>query len=261
MFLDQIVVGSCLESALYAFSKDSYYLPNKNFGPAFYERCPKILGKSQASYTWSRILLLLSLQGKLLSYDKKKIFIAENELKILDAPSSPIKYNFQVCEVFDSTEIVLQNEIVKAAEAIYKVFDDFELSNLGSKNRFIEPKDCPLEPIASKIVFYNSGRVLGSDYVTDCVVESYMTREQRRDINYSDSIIRFYVSRYLEEVGVHGNFMNLYKSGKPKYRKPKITHKARLSFMVDQNKYADSKSIKFIYNKKEALGDLSAPWS
>ena len=255
------MVGSCLESALYAFSKDAYYLPNKNFGPVFYERCPKILGKSQASYTWSRILLFLSLQGKLLSYDKKKIFITENELKILDAPSSPIKYSFQVCEVFDPTGVVLENDITEASEAIYKVYDDFELSSLGSKHKFIEPRDNPLETIASKIIFYNSGRVLGSDYVTDCVVESCMTREQKRDINYSDSIIRFYVSRHLEEVGVYGNFMNLYKSGKPKYRKPKITHKTRLSFMVDQNKYADSKSIKFIYNKKEVLGDLGTPWS
>ena len=259
--MKEIVIGSCLESALYAFSKDAYYLPNNNFGPAFYEQCPRILGKSQASFTWSRVLLLLSLQGKLLSYDKKKIFVSENELKILDAPSSPIRYNFETCEVFDSTEIVLENDIIETFEPVYKVYDDFELSNLGSRHRYVEPRDCSLDPVASKIVFYNSGRVFGCDYVTDCVVESCLTKEQMNDINYSDSIIRFYVSRHLEEIGIYGNFMNFYKNGKPKYRKPKIIHKARLSFMVDQNKYADSQSIKFIYNKKEALGELGAAWS
>ena len=59
-------------------------------------------------------------------------------------------------------------------------------------------------------------------------------------------MIRFFVKRYLTSKEIHGNFMNLYKNGKPKFRKPMVTHKKRIMIEKSNNKYKDSESIKFL---------------
>ena len=193
MLLDKLVIGSCTESALYAFLTDSYYLPNNTFGPIFYEELPiKVFGSTNSRYTWSRCLLTLSLQGRLLSYsEKKKIIIRENRVKILEVPAGPIEYDFQDCKIFDTTDLVLENSITTPKEDSFLVYDDFELSNLGARNKYIKPKSNRSTDLASKIVFYSSDRVPGAKYVTDCLVESCLTKEQVYDINYSERPISF----------------------------------------------------------------------
>ena len=48
-------------------------------------------------------------------------------------------------------------------------------------------------------------------------------------MDYSDSMVRFVVSRHLTSIGIYGSFMDTYKSGKPKYRKPKIVAQEKSS--------------------------------
>ena len=99
---------------------------------------------------------------------------------------------------------------------------------------------------AKELHFYSSDRVDGSNYITDCVIESELTQDQINSFDYSDSMARFVVERHLTSLGVHGRFMKYYDSGKPKYRKPKVTHVKRLVFEKDNNKYKNTNKIKFI---------------
>lgn len=258
MLLDKLTIGSSLESAVYAFLNDTYFLPTLKFGPIFYEQVGhKILLTESKQLTWSRIQLMLALSGKLLNYENiQSIRVSENLLKI-SSEHGFFKYDFNVCSIFDPTGIQLDNEILEESPTMYKVYDDFEISVLGGKHEYLEPK-LSSDDLASQIHYYTSDRVDGAGYVTDCVAQSSLTRQQLNDVDYSDSMVRFAVSRHLTSIGIYGSFMNMYKSGKPKYRKPKIVHKKRIVLEREMNKYVDSKSIKFLdLSTKEIVNGAS----
>ena len=252
MLLKNLVIGSDLTSIVYAFINDYHYLVNNSIGPLFFEQGFALLGKKRLDYTWSRLQILLSLQGKLLNYDKNKIIrLREREIKISQSGST-FKYEFEKCEIFDPTGLIFENMASSPTATFYEVYDDFELSCLGKKHKFIEPK-LSNEQFAKEIHYYTSSRVDGANYVTDCVVKSRLTHEQIMSFDFSDTMARFAVDRHLTSLGIRGNFMNLYKNGSPKYRRPKILHKKRLVTERDMNKYVDSETIKFLNKKMENL--------
>ena len=68
--------------------------------------------------------------------------------------------------------VELENRIVKLnPDPEYIVYDDFQLSMLGGRPMYLEPK-LSEEAFASKIYYYNSNRSKWSSYVTDCMVKS-----------------------------------------------------------------------------------------
>ena len=253
MLLDKLVIGNSIESIAYAFVNDAYYLPTLPTGPLFYEKIShKILNSSRTDFTWSRLHLFLALSGKLLNYQKiNNIKVTENLLKVA-SDQGMYKYNFNTCYIFEPTGIQLDNEIKKEKPTEYDVYDDFEISNLGGKHKYLEPK-ISNDNLAKQIHYYISDRVDGADYVTDCVVYSSLNKQQINDIEYSDSLVRFAVSRHLTSIGIYGNFMNMYKNGSPKYRKPKIIHNKRIVLEREQNQYFDSESIKFLRKSIEEI--------
>lgn len=245
MLLDRITIGSSIESLTYAFLNDDYFLPTLPFGPLFYERLEEqpLLG-TNTDYSWSRLQTIMSLEGRLLNYENLNfVKIVEDEIKI-SSKEGLFKYEFNVCNIFDPTGIQVENDIIKQNETLYRVYDDFELGNLGGKHKYLEPK-LSKDDLARQIHYYTSDRVDGANYVTDCVAESILTKQQINDVDYSDSTVRFCVLRHLTSIGIHGTFMNMYKSGKPKYRKPKAVHKKRVVIEQEQNIYKDSITVKF----------------
>lgn len=255
MFLGCVTVGSNIESAAYALVNDTYFLPTLKFGPLFYENVDfQFLPNKRKDYCWSRLLLFLSMQGKLLDTEPdSQISISENKLKISNTNKTS-KFNFEKCFIFDTTDLILDNKITEHKAPIFRVFDDFELSNLGGKHKRLDSK-ISKDSLATQIHFYTSNRVDGADYVTDCVSESYLSEEQLRDFDFSDSMVRFCVIRYLTSLNIHGNFMKLYKNGTPKYRKPRVTHKKRIVVKKEMNTYKDSENIKFLNKSLEAVFD------
>lgn len=253
MLLDKLTIGSSLESAVYALLNDTYFLPTLKFGPMFYEEVEhKFLLTESKELTWSRINLMLALSGKLLNYQNiQSIRVSENLLKV-SADQGVFKYHFGICNIFDPTNIQLDNEVSEEAPTKFIVYDDFEISVLGGKHKYLEPK-LSNEGLAGEIYYYTSDRVDGASYVTDCVAQSLLTREQLHDVDYSDSMVRFAVSRHLTSIGIYGSFMDTYKSGKPKYRKPKIVHRKRVVIEQEMNKYVDSESIKFLHLSTEEI--------
>tara|TARA_B100000927_G_scaffold187432_2_gene150919 strand:+ start:57 stop:845 length:789 start_codon:yes stop_codon:yes gene_type:complete len=253
MFLREIVVGNCIESIIYAFNRECYYLATNNQLPVFYEKMQmRVLGSSRQDYTWCRFLLMLALQGKVLSSGQRgTIKITEDKISLINE-GTRIDYSFNTCYIFDPTGLSLENEIIETKDESYKVFDDFEISRLGSKHRSL-PAKSSTDTLASQIHYYISDRVDGANYITDCLVESRLSKEQLNSFDYSDTMARFSIQRHLESIGVYGNFMKFYKNGNPKYRKPKIIHKSRTVQKRDNNRYLDSKKVKF---KTKTLEDI-----
>lgn len=234
MLLKTVVIGSNVESANFALINDYYFINVREYLQPFYENISD----------WSRVILELGFSGKLLSYEEcPRIRIEDNNIKI-SSDSKVYKYSFNTCYVLDPTRVNHENQILKPKNKVFLVLDDFELSQLG-KVRSSIPDSSERSNFCRKILFYTSNRVDGANYITDCVVESLLTQESLNNFDYSDTMVKFVVERYLKSQGIRGVFMNLYKNGTPKYRKPLVKHVRRLVIEKDNNLYKDSETIKF----------------
>ena len=230
MLLSKVVIGSTIESAYYALMNDCYFIPTRQSPPLFYR---------ENIQTWPKLNNMLGLLSKRIAFENvETIRIQENQLKIT-AQNTTYKYSFEKCFVFDTTDVQLENQVIKTKPKTFLVIDDFELSTLG-EHRFEIPPVTGQSGFAREIHFYSSDRVDGASYITDCVVESLLTEDQINDFDFSDTMARFVVERYLTSVGIYGTFMTYYKNGNPKYRKPKVKHVKRLTFPQDNNTYADT---------------------
>ena len=201
----------------------------------------------------------MALSGKLLtSKSVKKVRIRDNSIAISYSDGSD-KYQFGLCNIFNTTLIDTENTVIKYQEPLYHVYDDFELSSLGERRKHIESK-MSSHDLAREIHYYISQRVDGANFVTDCLAYSLLNKEQLNDPNFSDFMARFSVERHLTSLGINGIFMKYYKNGNVKYRKPKVVHKKRISVKEDKNIYQDSSNVKFMNLEMEKIFDLfSAP--
>lgn len=234
MLLKKVVIGSTVESANFALAEGYYFISTREYMQPFYGPVDK----------WSRAILELGFSGKLLSYNEcPTVRIEDNNLKV-SSDNKVYKYQFETCYVLDPTKVHHENEIVKAKKKTFLVLDDFELSQLGKATKAI-PNMVTGSGFARKIIFYTSDRVDGATYITDCVVESLLTQENLNNFDYSDTMAKFIVERYLKSQNINGLFMNLYKNGTPKYRKPSVKHVRRLIMENDNNTYKDSETVKF----------------
>ena len=259
MLLKKIVIGSSVEAAYYAFVNDAYFVPNRKDPPMFYRKLSvPILGFDTEPGAWSRLVLMLGLLGRLVEHeDTTTMRCDENILKIA-ANNTTYKYQFEDCVVFDTTHLQLENEYLTSRDPSFLVLDDFEVSVLGSHRLFL-PSRASEDKLASKINFYTSDRVSGANYITDCVVESSLSQAQLNDFDYSDSIVKIILERYLTSIGIHGTFMYNYPSGKPKYRKPKVKHVSRGVFRKDNDLFGDTETVKIKnLTLEEIINDTSA---
>jgi hypothetical protein len=255
MLLGQVVIGGSLESALYALVTDSYLIDRSPDPQLFYQKSEvPIFGLVSKSQIYAKIAFMLSLLGKRLpAKETDSIRVSENQLKIISGNTS-FKYQFDSVVVFDPTGVDFDNKILISKEKTFQVIDDFELSVLGEKKTEIQSLSEDRD-FVRQIHFYCSDRVDGANYITDCVAESELTQEQMYNFDYSDTMARFVVERHLQEVGVMGSFMNFYKNGTPKYRKPKVIHVKRIVKEKDNNLYEDSDTIKFVHFSVQEILD------
>ena len=243
MLLERVVIGSTIESAYYALLNDCFFVPTRQHPPMFYR---------ESTQTWPKLNLMLGLLSRLITYeDTETIRLIDAQLKI-SAQNKIYKYNFKECFVFDATSVQLDLDIAQTNPKTFIVFDDFELSTLG-EHRFEIESISDDSSFAREVHFYSSDRVDGASYITDCVLESELTQEQLNSFDYSDTIARFVVERHLTSVGIRGTFMGNYKSGKPKYRKPKVKHVRRFTYPKDNNIYVDSPTVKMLNLSMEQI--------
>ena len=134
------------------------------------------MGLQNEKDAWTKINLLLGLLSSRLGFDSVSgIRVSENILKITTG-NTTFKYEFEDLVVFDATGIQTENEILQARNETYTILDDFELSTLGPK-KYELPCITAEGPVAKELHFYSSDRVDGASYITDCVVESELTKE------------------------------------------------------------------------------------
>ena len=245
MFIGKIVLGSTVESAYYALVNDCVFVDTRLCPALFYKKTPvRILGHDRESIVWKKINTLLGLMSRRIHISNlDRVKIQEDRMRVVQG-TSVFDYTFSKAVVFDATRLSIENEICVPNQKSYLVIDDFELSSLGPKRYELEELSQDTD-FARELHFYSSNRVDGAKYITDCLLISELTQEQMNSFDYSDSIGKIFVERYLESIGVHGSFMNYNLNGTKKYRKPKVLHTARFVYEKDNNKYKDSEFVEF----------------
>lgn len=253
MLLTKAVIGSTVEAAYFALVNDFFFIPTRKTPPMFYNEAPIPSLKTRTEpESWNKVNTMLGLSSKRICFPETSALKIEEGIVKIVSENTVFRYQFDKIYVFDTTSIKIDNKIKKALPKTFIVIDDFELSTMGQK-RYHLPTTTRQENFAKKINFYCSGRVDGSDYITDCVVESEMTQEQINLFEYSDSMVRFVVQRHLEAIGVRGSLMKYYNNGMPKYRKPKVKHVKRIVQEKDNNIYEDTDIVKIL---NLSLGDI-----
>ncbi len=246
MLLNNFVIGSTVEAAYYALINDFYFIPNRKHPPMFYNKTSiSLFGTKDEPELWTKINLMLGLLSKRITFEELHTIRVEDNIIKISTGNTSFKYEFSKLYIFDSTSLQTDCKIKKVKNKTYIVIDDFELSVLGPKRYHLEPI-LGEENFPRQLHFYSSDRVDGADYITDCVVESELTEEQLNLFDYSDTMVRFIVERHLTSIGVYGRLMEYYKSGKPKYRKPKVVHVKRLVFEKDNSEYHNTERVKFL---------------
>ncbi|RPG59466.1 MAG: hypothetical protein CBD51_003010 [Flavobacteriales bacterium TMED191] len=253
MLLKSFVIGSTVEAACYALVSGCFFIPTRKAPSLFYHKTSiPLFGLDSDEQVWTKINLILGLLSRRVSFQETSSIRITDDMIRVTTGNTVFKYAFEKLFVFNASGIELENDIRLAKDKTFIVYDDFELSILGPR-RYELPALVENRDFAKSLHFYCSGRVDGSDFITDCVVESELTQEQLNLFDYSDSIVRFVVERHLKSIGVQGRFMKNYESGKPKYRKPKVVHVRRLSYQKDNNVYVDTENIKFL---NKSLGEI-----
>jgi len=245
MLLGEIVIGSSVEAAYYAFANGHVFVDTRRSPALFCKKMSEpVLGERFESPAWQKINTKLGLSSKRLTVSETDTLkIRDNEMRITRG-AEVFEYVFSRAMIFDTTWVNMDNNILETREDCFLTIDDFELSTLGPKryeiDSLIQDSD-----FAKELHFYSSNRVDGSKYITDCVLISELTQSQLSCFDYSDSIGKIFVERYLASVGVLGAFMKYNLNGTKKYRRPKVLHARRLTFRRDNSLYEDSKFVKF----------------
>ena len=84
MLLNKVVIGSSLESILYAFSHNAYFLVNNNILPFFFEELQeyKIFGSSNKKEIYEKFQTILGFLGRHLHFEGvETIRIEDNSIK------------------------------------------------------------------------------------------------------------------------------------------------------------------------------------
>ena len=249
---EKIVIGGDFYATLYAFSHQRplfFTAPSRPFrfdylDPDIDLACLKIpaCNKSLTTPTglkqvgtpkdllWERMLFLMSLDGKLpmsnlcqsIRYDGERVVCSNEYSKILE-------FKFGECVYLgDSGASGWKNKKLVANES-YMCYD-YIAFNRGGKHAvdYIKTGD----PFVSEIWFYSSDRIDGATAVKDACVVSYLTEDQLRNFDYSETMARFKMISEMESRGMKGLFNGYGRTGQPKYYKFRTTHAKRTATQV-----------------------------
>lgn len=241
MHLEQVVIGSTVESILYAFVNGYYHINNSDLPPLFYESYEDPPIPNEKLRIWKRLNLIQSfLSRNIILRGDIQIKIGSNQLKAIDVNGAKL-YHFENCHVFQTSQVtLLDNEVKVFKKKTYRVIDDFEIRNLGKAVKSIDTSQQK-----ERMHFYISDRIDGANYITDCVYETTLTESQLNDLEYSDVANKFHIQRFLSSSAYRGKVVAKDKDNKPKYLRPEATHVRRIVVPIDNSLYEDSARVKF----------------
>jgi len=134
----------------------------------------------------------------------KHIHVNEEEKQLVVNVGTPslIRVSYEKLRIFDMENISGLSFDPEEEILGYRVFDWFDVRS-GMKHDMDLIEDTKSD-FVKKIHFFLSERIDGNYDKKDLISESFMTKEQLRDVNYSDSISRLKTINMMKEAGIRG---------------------------------------------------------
>ena len=229
MFINNLVIGSTAEANLFCFNTPNTGLVRNVENTIFpYEEVDfSIFGTRNKQKIYSKLCLMNSLLGKILLtnvpdritiQDKKCIMVSKNTKYIIE---------YENCYIFDSSNTNLVPIGALEDRTPKRVIDYFEVKNVLKNYDFskIETGD----DLVSSIWPHNSGRVLGSKYVTEFYTESTIKNCDLQKFEFSETMCKFKLLDDLKtKSSFRGTFSNYLPDGSKKYSNLILDHIERV---------------------------------
>ena len=235
-YFDKIVVGSALNAFSYSYKNNLPLVINK--------LCPPHRFKPEEEQAWNKLYFLLSLAGLNILGDKvDSIRIDEKQLVIITSEFKVIKIQFNELIIFDDQSISglplplkEENEYMVLDWMVAKPCAEHDKEHIFTDDKFV--KD---------IYFYPTDRLDGNHAnIKDLVAVSYLTKEQLKDFDYSDTYARFKTEKILKEKGLTGS-KNGFQNGKQVTYALRLEVKKREIKKLKMHLYENTNNIKFKY--------------
>lgn len=177
-FWDDVVIGADLEAVRFAYDNGFNYIKNRLPHHHSYE------GKEE-DWAWMSYEIYTRGQAPFLDKVTAIHVLEDNHLKVITSLNTFwIKY--KNLHVFDDANVVgfsLEREIEH-----YRAIDWFDCQGLnGIENLLISTG----EKFVANIQFFLSKRIDGNQKYYDLLCESFLTEEQLKNFDYSDTMARF----------------------------------------------------------------------
>jgi len=272
-FHDTVVIGGSLPAFIYAYTNSLPIIFVDSKPPFEFDRFGE---KEDLSFlametseavthlrVWDRLVFLLGLSGLMpLSDMAENIRIKEEQLFVVTKQSRLIKINFNKLVIFDDEKISGLDAVIRKEKGKNRVIDWINVRSGCSHG-----VDCLVDAddFVSKIVFYPTCRSENKN-LKDLFVESFLTDEQLKDFNFSDTMVKFKVLDMMKKAGIRGtrngrNPLFPEKSSVPyKYYALKVEPAERQVFPEVKNLYAPDPRFEFRYDTiKNAMDKARRP--
>ncbi len=254
---DKIVIGGCLPALLHAYKNNipvifaapkppfRYDIIEKDYDLSFVGLEP--FESYYQRQVWERLLLLLGLSGNLpLSSNAAGFRISDNILTVTTNNHRVVKFEFDELIIFDDNNIsglpMISGEIREKNRVL-----DWVNVRQGAKHQHDEIIGD--DDFVNRIIFYPSDRV-DNKKLKDLVAISYLTDEQLQDHDYSDTMVRFKVTKMMKSVGIRGarNGRDVNNPDKYKYYAVKVEPSERVVEPDVKRYYETDERFQFRYD-------------
>jgi len=267
---DEIVIGKTLSSLIYSYFNEVpvFFVEQKK--PFMYDffREKDMVEKLQVNPTsfrmngpaltkivgnpkypiYARLNFILSMSGLIPTSDKATSIrlTDDNSLKVTLESSKIIKIKFNKARIFDDTKIQ-GLDIPNKKVDMFQVIDWVDVKS-GTKHEF----DVILTPdkFVKEVYFYPSVRIPGSvaSNKKDLVSVSYLTSNQIKDFEYSDTYAKFKIKHLMKEAGIKGR-----SNGNDRFLSIKLESSKREINKCSFDKYENNESLVFDYRPEEQM--------
>lgn len=267
---DEIIIGNTLSSLIYSyfnevpvffveakkpfmydFFREKDMVEKMQINPVSFRMqgpsLTKVVGNPKYPI-YNRLNFVLSMSGLMPTADKARSIRIENDnlLKISLEGSKNLQIKFNKARIFDDTKIQ-GLEVPFEKTSLFQVVDWINVRS-GAKHEF----DVILTPddFIKEVYFYPSVRIPGSvaSNKKDLVSVSYLTSEQIKDFEYSDTYAKFKIKHLMEEAGIKGR-----SNGNNRFLSIKIESSKREIIKCSFDRYEDNETLVFDYRPEETV--------
>ena len=206
---DKIVIGGSLQALMYSYFHELPVIYSNPHPPFRFDIFPSSnlgglnLPEGQI-YTsrqiWERLVFLLGLSGLMpINSAENSLRITENQLSV-STGSRITKFNFNQLVIYENEGITGLTRVTKEERKKNRVIDWVNVRS-GCRHNIIYMEDD--DDFVKEVYFYPTDRS-DNKKLKDLAAVSYLTDEQLRDFNFSDTMAKFKVKKMMKKAGIRG---------------------------------------------------------